>query len=163
MADDDSFERFAIEVARTLHRTAYLLTGDGHAAEDLVQECLARVYVRWRASTPIDNPAGYARTVLVRQFVTGRRRRSSTELVTDQVPDAGTGTDPAATLALHAAIALMDPRDRAVLVLRFFADRSVSQTASDLEMTESAVRTRTSRAFGRLRVLLGDDFMTTHS
>lgn len=163
MADDSSFEQFAGEVARSLHRTAWLLTADRYAAEDLVQESLARVYVRWRDRTPIDNPVAYTRTVLVRQFISGRRRRSSTELVTDQVPETGIATDQATHIALHSAIASMEPRDRAVLVLRYFADRNVAETALDLGMTESAVRTRTSRAVDKLRVLLGDDFLTTQS
>jgi RNA polymerase sigma-70 factor (sigma-E family) len=161
MADDRSFEQFAVEVAGSLLRTAWLLTADRHAAEDLVQESLAKMYVRWRGRTPIDNPAGYARTVLVRQFINGRRKRSSTEVVTDRVPETGTSTDHATHLALHDALRAMDPRDRAVLVLRYFVDRNVAETAAELGVTESAVRTRTSRAVAKLRVQLGDDFLTT--
>jgi len=161
VADDSSFEQFAAETAARLYRTAWLLTGDAHAAEDLVQESLARVYVKWRDRTPIDNPVGYTRTVLLRQFISGRRRRSSTEVVTDRLPETGVVTDQASHIALRTAIAGMAPRDRAVLVLRYYADRTVAETAADLGMTESAVRTRTSRAVDKLRVLLGDDFLTT--
>jgi RNA polymerase sigma-70 factor (sigma-E family) len=161
MADDSSFEQFATAAAGVLLRTAWLLTADKHAAEDLVQETLARVYVRWSGRTPIENPVGYARTVLVRQFISGRRRRSSTEVVTDVLPETGVLSDQVAHIALRTAIAGMDPKDRAVLVLRYFADRTVAETAADLGLTESAVRTRTSRAVDRLRTRLGDDFLTT--
>ena len=160
MATTEEFEAFAVDAAPMLLRTGWLLTGESHAAEDLVQETLARVFVRWHRRTPIDNPAGYARTVLVRVFITGRRRRSSTEVVTDRLPERSTTHDTTATLALRAAVDDMDPKDQAVLVLRYFADQSVAETAAQLGMTENAVRTRTSRAAARLRDRLGDDFLT---
>jgi RNA polymerase sigma-70 factor (sigma-E family) len=155
------FEQFAREAAPMLQRTAWLLTRDAHAAEDLVQETLAKVYVAWTRRRPIDNPAAYARTVLVREFINVRRRRSSTEVVTDTLPEHGSEQDRSATLALRAAMSDMDPRDQAVLVLRYFVDRTVAETADDLRLTESAVRTRSSRALGKLRARLGDDFLTT--
>jgi RNA polymerase sigma-70 factor (sigma-E family) len=161
VADHAAFEEFAVAAAPMLQRTAWLLTRDRHAAEDLVQETLAKVFVAWGRRTPIDNPAAYARTALVRLYISGRRRRSSTEVVTDQLPERARETDQAASLALHAALRDMHPKDQAVLVLRWFVDRSVAETAADLQMTESAVRTRASRALGRLRERLGDDFLTS--
>ncbi len=160
MATDEQFEAFAVDVAPMLLRTGWLLTREHHAAEDLVQETLARVYARWHRRTPIDNPAAYARTALVRLFISSRRRKSSTELVTDRLPERGVTEDGTATLALRAAIGDMDRKDQAVLVLRFFEDLSVAETAAELGVTESAVRTRSSRAVGRLRERLGDDFLT---
>ena len=83
------FETFAH--ARTPHllRSAWLLCGDGHQAEDLVQETLAKVYVRWhrRLGARIDNPAAYAQTTLVRTFLSARRRRWSGELPYAEPPD----------------------------------------------------------------------------
>jgi RNA polymerase sigma-70 factor (sigma-E family) len=156
-----TFEEFARDTATMLQRTAWLLTRDAHASEDLVQETLAKMYVVWTRRRPIDNPAAYARTVLVREFISRRRRRSSTEVVTDTLPEHGTDQDRSATLALRAAMSDMDPRDQAVLVLRYFVDRTVAEVADDLHLTESAVRTRASRALGKLRARLGDDFLTT--
>lgn len=157
MHPESSFEEFAVATSSMLYRTAWLLTSDQHAAEDLVQETLARVFPRW-GRKPIDNPAGYARTVLVRIFVKGRQRRSASEVVTDQVPQRVVEEDLSAALSLHAAIADLNPRDRAVLVLRYYGDRSVAEVASDLGMSETAVRTRASRAIARLRPHLGDEF-----
>ncbi|GAB2443621.1 sigma factor [Streptomyces incanus] len=79
---------FAVARAGHLYRSACLLTaGDTHLAEDLVQETLGRVYVHWGRVSRVDNPAGYAQTVLTRAFLTHRRRRSSTERSTAVFPD----------------------------------------------------------------------------
>jgi RNA polymerase sigma-70 factor (sigma-E family) len=160
VATTEEFEAFAVAAAPMLLRTGWLLTGETHAAEDLVQETLAKVFVRWHRRTPIDNPAGYARTVLVRVFISARRRRSSTEVVTDRLPERSVTHDSTAMLAVRAALGDLHPKDQAVLVLRYVADQSVAETATQLGMTENAVRTRTSRAASRLRERLGDDFLT---
>src|SRR3954451_2299337 len=117
------FEEFAY--ARTPHllRSAWLLCGDVHQAEDLVQETLAKMYVRWhrRLGGRIDNPAAYAQTTLVRTFLSARRRRSSGELPYADPPDA-IRPDPAAAtdlqLLVAGALEGLAPADRAVLVLR---------------------------------------------
>jgi RNA polymerase sigma-70 factor (sigma-E family) len=153
------FEEFAY--ARTPHllRSAWLLCGDQHQAEDLVQETLAKVYVRWhrRIGGGIDNPTAYAQTALVRTFLSARRRRSSGELPYAEPPD-DVGPDRSAEtdLQLHVAEALagLAPADRAVLVLRYLEDRSVSDVASALGVSEGAVRNRSMRALDRLRPLL---------
>jgi RNA polymerase sigma-70 factor (sigma-E family) len=153
------FEEFAH--ARTPHllRSAWLLCGDQHQAEDLVQETLARVYVRWhrRIGGGIDNPAAYAQTALVRTFLSDRRRRSSGELPYAEPPD-GVRPDRSAEtdlqLQVAAALAGLAPADRAVLVLRYLEDRSVSDVASALGVSEGAVRNRSMRALDRLRPLL---------
>ncbi|MFG2823919.1 SigE family RNA polymerase sigma factor [Kitasatospora sp. NPDC048365] len=152
-----------------LHRTACLLTGgDTHLAEDLVQETLARIYVVWRRQYAwpfgrgrIDNPAAYAHTVLVRTFLEHRRRRSSGELLIGDLPepDARTGPDSALRLTLLQALAALGPKDRAVVVLRHWEDRSIEETAEVLRCSPGAVRTRTTRALARLRVLLGDSLV----
>jgi RNA polymerase sigma-70 factor (sigma-E family) len=153
------FEEFAY--ARTPHllRSAWLLCGDVHQAEDLVQETLAKVYVRWhrRLGGRIDNPAAYAQTTLVRTFLSARRRRSSGELPYAEPPD-GLHEDPAAAsdlqLVVAEALAGLAPADRAVLVMRYLEDRSVSEVAQLLGVSEGAVRNRSMRALDRLRPLL---------
>ncbi len=157
------FEEFATSASPMLMRTAWLLTGERAAAEDLVQETLTRVFVRWGRRQRIDNPAGYARTVLVRLYVSGRKRRSAGEVVTADLPETPHHPDPTATLAVRAAISGLDPRDQAVLVLRYFCDLTVAETAAELRLTESAVRTRASRATARLRERLGPDFLVPAS
>ena len=155
----EDFDSFAASVAPMLQRTGWLLTRDRLASEDLVQETLARVYVALRRRKQIDNPVAYARTVLVRLHVDERRRRRSTEIVTSRLPEAGQEVDASATIALQDAVAGLSRVDQAVLVLRFYADLSVAETARDLNISEGAVRTRTSRAVARLRERLGDDFI----
>ncbi len=153
------FEAFAH--ARTPHllRSAWLLCGDPHQAEDLVQETLAKVYVRWhrRLGARIDNPAAYAQTTLVRTFLSARRRRWSGELPYAEPPD-GEHADRAAETDLQLlvadALAGLAPADRAVLVMRYLEDRSVSEVAGVLGVTEGAVRNRSMRALDRLRPLL---------
>ncbi|MFF2042465.1 SigE family RNA polymerase sigma factor [Kitasatospora sp. NPDC058170] len=163
-ARDEAFKAFAVARTGHLYRTACLLTGgDTHLAEDLVQEALGRIYAQWHRTawfTPrarIENPAGYAHTVLVRAFLSHRGRRSSTEQPVDEVPD-GVAREGDTTLRLTLVDALgrLSPQDRAVLVLRYWEDRSVGETADVLRSTSGAVRTRTVRALGRIRALLGD-------
>ena len=154
----DDFEEFAIARTPHLYRTAWLLAGDRHHAEDLVQEALAKMFRAWRGLSRIENPAAYAQTVLTRTFISQRRRRSWSERPTSALPDtADRPGDPALRLSLQQALAELTPLDRAVLVLRFFEDRSVEQVALDLGKNAGAIRTRTSRALERLRAVLGAD------
>ncbi|WP_051967555.1 SigE family RNA polymerase sigma factor [Kitasatospora mediocidica] len=152
------FLDFAAARGGQLFKTAYLLTGgDTHLAEDLVQEALSRMYVRWRRLSRLENPAGYAQTVLVNTFLSWRRRRSNSERVTYEFPDiAVNDADPTLRLALLQALADVSPQDRAVLVLRFWEDRSVEETAAALRLSSTAVRSRSHRALARMRALLGD-------
>ncbi|PWI11759.1 SigE family RNA polymerase sigma factor [Streptomyces sp. NWU339] len=156
----DGYREFAAARAGHLYRSACLLTaGDTHLAEDLVQETLGRVYVRWGRVARADNPAGYAQTVLTRAFLAHRRRRSSTEHSTAEFPDLpGAATDdPSLRLTLLDALARLPAKDRAVIVLRYWEDRSVQETADTMNASPAAVRTRSVRALARLRELLGEE------
>src|ERR1700761_6989844 len=116
---DAAFRSFATAASPALFRSAWLLTGDWHLAEDLVQDALARMYRIWGGIGRIDNPAAYAQTVLARQFLSHRRRRSSGERPSAELPEsAATGPDHDLRLALVAALAELPKRDRAVVVLR---------------------------------------------
>ncbi|MDX3056252.1 SigE family RNA polymerase sigma factor [Streptomyces sp. NE06-03E] len=155
---EDGFIEFAGGLTGHLFRSACLLTsGDTHLAEDLVQETLGRMYLRWGRMSHVDNPAAYAQTVLVRTFLTHRRRRSSDERPVAELPDAPliTGSDPLLRLALLKALGQLPPKDRAVVVLRYWEDRSIDETADAMNISSSAVRTRASRALVRLRAQLG--------
>ncbi|MGW4086733.1 SigE family RNA polymerase sigma factor [Streptomyces sp. NPDC004822] len=158
----DEYARFAAARAGHLYRSACLLTaGDTHLAEDLVQEALGRIYVRWGRISRVDNPAGYAQTVLTRVFLAHQRRRSSTERATDTFPDRaapdGDHGDLPLRLTLLQALARLPAKDRAVVVLRYWEDRSVEETADVMNASSAAVRTRCTRALGRLRELLGEE------
>ncbi|MFH8803526.1 SigE family RNA polymerase sigma factor [Streptomyces sp. NPDC017936] len=155
----EEFMEFTALRAGHLHRCACLLTsGDTHLAEDLVQETLSRMYTLWGRMARIDNPAAYAQTVLVRTFLTQRRKYSATERPLADVPDApgSRGTDdPALRIALLQALRELPPKDRAVVVLRYWEDRSVEETAHVMNVSSSAVRTRSTRALAKLRERLG--------
>lgn len=155
------FLDFAATRAGHLFRSACLLTGgDTHLAEDLVQETLGTMYVTWRRIVRVGNPAGYAQTVLVRTLLSHKRRRSSGESPTAEFPDVPAGADGSDAallrLTLLDALARLAPKDRAVVVLRYWEDRSIEETADSMRVSSSAVRTRSVRALAKLRELLGD-------
>lgn len=166
MSREAAFEEFARAAMPRLYRSARFLASDPHAAEDLVQETLAKVYVRWmrRLGAPLEQPQAYAHTTLVRTFVSSRRKRSSTERPAADLPDTGTNDgDHDLRLLLTSALDTLPPLDRAVLVLRFLDDLGVAETAERLALSEGAVRNRSMRALGRVRDLLGSslpDLMT---
>ncbi|MEU3407184.1 SigE family RNA polymerase sigma factor [Streptomyces sp. NPDC006670] len=156
----DGFREFAAGRSGPLYRSACLLaSGDVHLAEDLVQETLGRMYLLWGRISRIDNPAAYAQTVLVRSFLTHQRRRSAGERPVGEFPESGApeagGADPELRVTLLQALGQLAPKDRAVLVLRYWEDRSVEETAEAMDVSSAAVRTRTSRALTRLRGQLG--------
>jgi RNA polymerase sigma-70 factor (sigma-E family) len=161
-----AFEEFAHARSPHLLRAAWLLCGDLHQAEDLVQETLAKVYVRWhrRLGAGIDNPAAYAHTTLVRTFLSARRRRWSGELPYAEPPDdvhADRADETDLQLLVADALAGLAPTDRVVLVMRYLEDRSVTEVAAQLGVSEGAVRNRSMRALGRLRPLLEPAAHTT--
>lgn len=156
------FEAFAVARTPALYRSAWLLCGDPHQAEDLVQETLAKVYARWHRPLGgrIETPAAYAHTTLVRTFLSYRRKRSSRELPTadptEPVESAGgvradEHDRTEMRLVLLAALARLSAADRAVVVLRHLEDLSVAETAARLGCSPGAVRTRSMRALTRLR------------
>ena len=159
--DAEEFGDFVRATGTQLYRQALLLTGDHHLAEDLTQAAYARVYASWRRVSRADSPLAYARTTLLNAFLSHRRLRRSSELpralhaaprvdLADLDP-----VDPTTRIDLLAALATLPALDRAIVVLRYWEDRSVADTAHDLELSETAVRTRSRRALQRLRPLVG--------
>lgn len=160
--DAEDFQAFVLSRGAHLYRTACLYTGgDTHQAEDLVQETLGRMFAKWGKRGRIENPAGYAQTVLVNTFIANRRRKSSSERPTaDFHENPARGRDEDLRLTLLAALGRLEPRDRAVLVLRYWEDHSVEDTARILGLSVSAVKSRCLRALARLREQLGTDFLS---
>jgi RNA polymerase sigma-70 factor (sigma-E family) len=156
---DEEFVAFAVARTPDLFRCALLLTGEWHDAEDLVQDAWATVYRHWRRVAAAGQPAAYARAVLVRAFLSRRRRRSSTELPTAEPAASGADVDPDLALreTLLAALRTLDARDRAVVVLRYWDDLDAATTGDLVGCSADAVRTRSRRALARLRTVLGDD------
>lgn len=158
---DLDFDSLVHATAPGLHRTALLLTGgDHHLAEDLLQSTYAKVWLSWKRVTSADNPVAYTRTILTRTFLSHRRLRRSSERPSDDLPESTAPSDrerdPALRLDMVDALHRLAPKDRAVVVHRYWLDRSVADTATDLGLTEVVVRTRSKRALVRLRAQLGD-------
>jgi RNA polymerase sigma-70 factor (sigma-E family) len=153
----DEFQGFARALTPRLFRTALLMSGDWHLAEDLVQTALGKIFSSWSRVRRTDSPEAYAHTVLMRTYISHRRLRRSSEHPVAALPEhASSGPDSALRVTLLAALAELPPRDRAVVVLRYWEDRSVEETASVLGMTKGSVRNRSSRALARLRRTIGD-------
>jgi RNA polymerase sigma-70 factor (sigma-E family) len=152
-----SFEAFVHATAGSMHRTAVLLCGDHHLAEDLTQTAYAKVFASWRRVASADKPVAYTRQILVRTFLSHRRLRRSSERPVDVIPDTPSGgEDTSLRLDLLTALRSLTPDDRAVLVLRFWEDLSAADTAQLLGTTDAACRQRTARALNRIRALMPD-------
>ena len=131
-----------------LLRTAYLLTGSHHDAEDLVQSALIKVVPKWPRIS--DRPEPYVRQVLARESVNRRRRRRWREVTTDVVPET-THHDSTDRIALLEDLRRLPPRQRAVLVLRYFDDLTEADTAAALGISEGTVKSHVRDALARLR------------
>jgi RNA polymerase sigma-70 factor (sigma-E family) len=141
-----------------LSRAAYLLTGDHQAADDLVQDTYVVLVRRWQKSGMVD-PEAYVRRILYSRFVDGWRRRRLVELPSAAPPDSTGGDEAGAAtdrLTLEAALRLLTPRQRAVVVLRFYEDLTEVQAADALGVTTSTVKSQTRVALQRLRELVPD-------
>ncbi|MEV0154001.1 SigE family RNA polymerase sigma factor [Micromonospora sp. NPDC050686] len=156
-ADRQSFEAYARERGAALSRHAYLLTGDHHLAEDLVQQTLLRVAGRWRRVVAGGDPDPYVRRVLYHQHVSWWRRR--TRRVAESPLDTADRAvpDPADAVAVHLAVrdalARLAPRQRAAIVLRYYEDLSEAQVAETLGCRIGTVKSQLRDGLARLRVL----------
>lgn len=154
---DEQFTEFVHASWPTLYRTAYLLLGDHAEAEDLVQSALAKTYASWHRVRDLNAATGYARTTLVNTASSWFRRRSwRNERPSASLPDRAHDHDPTDRTLLVSALAQLPPRQRAAIVLRYYEDLSVAQTAAALGCSEGTVKSQTSDALTRLRALLGD-------
>jgi RNA polymerase sigma-70 factor (sigma-E family) len=150
--DEGDFTQFVAVRYGDLLKTAYLLTGSPHLAEDLVQSCLLKVMGRWRE---VQEPMAYLRRAMVNDH-TSVWRRLRRELLSAQLPEPG-GGDPTAGLAdrtaLVAELARLPKRMRSVLVLRYWEDLSEAETAKVLGCSVGTVKSQASRGLARLRTV----------
>ncbi|WP_078880653.1 MULTISPECIES: SigE family RNA polymerase sigma factor [Kitasatospora] len=152
---DAEFTEFVAARAPWLRKVAYLLCGDWHRADDLVQESVTKLYVRWSRLSRLENLDGYARTVLVNTFLAEQRSpwgRWTARRRTGAVPEpAAAGTDLDLSVDLRRALAALPPRQRATVVLRHYCDLTVEQTAAALGCSTGNVKSQTSRGLDALR------------
>lgn len=162
-ADESAYCDFVAARRRSLLQTAFLFTGDWHAAEDLVQITLAKLYVAWTRVRRRDEMDAYARRTLLNAYLDERRRPWRREQAVATVPDQPTTAaelpDPGTRQRILAALAAIPPRQRAALVLRFWADMSVEQVADLLNCSAGTVKSQTARGLERLREAFGPDLL----
>ncbi|WP_395694440.1 SigE family RNA polymerase sigma factor [Nocardioides sp.] len=154
---DEEFTELVQAAWPGLYRTAYLMLGDHQLAEDLVQTSLAKTYAGWRTVRDRGAAPAYARVVLANTAASWFRRRSwRAEHPAEVLPDPGVEHDPSTRPAVLDALATLAPRQRAVVVLRYYDDLSVREVAHALGVSEGTVKSQTSDALARLRAVLGE-------
>jgi RNA polymerase sigma-70 factor (sigma-E family) len=149
------------ERGTALSRTAVFLVGDRHLGEDLLQDVLARLALRWSSVRRADNLDGYVHKALVNTATSWRRRRSWNERPVDRLPDRSTVDTTYDDEVLQALLAL-PPRQRAVVVLRHYADQSEQQVAALMGSSVGTVKSQHAKAVARLRELLAPDARSAH-
>jgi RNA polymerase sigma-70 factor (sigma-E family) len=155
--DEEAFRAYAAAQRPSLRRTAYLLCGDWHQADDLVQTTLVKLYVAWKRVRHAGSPAAYTRRILTRCYLDERRRPWRRESPAHQLVEHASPPVPSdERLDLRAALDLLPARQRATVVLRFWADASVAETAEALDCSEGTVKSQTARALATLRERLAD-------
>ena len=154
---DREFTEYATAAAPRLRDTAYLMCRDWHLAEDLVQTAMTKLYIAWSKVSRAEDIDAYARAVLLRTYLDHRRRRSTSEVATLDLPESATSESADLRLTLLDALATLKPRDRAIVVLRYWEDYSVEQVARILELREGVVRTQSMRSLAKLRELLPEE------
>lgn len=156
---EDRFQEFVRARWSHLVRTAYLLTGDAHHAEDLTQTALAKAYRSWRRVSRSDNPEAYVRRMLVSCNSDRFRKRRVKESLTDAPPERA-GRDEAVARVdergvLLGALAELPPRQRAVIVMRYWEDLSEAEVAEVLGCSQGTVKSQASKGLAKLRTYPG--------
>ncbi len=152
MSRYDGFHEFVVARGGALSRTAFLLTGEHHAAEDLVQTALAKAATRWRQIMEYGQPEAYVRRIMVNEQISWWRRRPARPMA--ELPDRPGPDEPhrvAERVTLTRALATLAPRQRAVLVLRFYEDLSEADTAAAMGCSVGTVKSQTNLALTNLR------------
>jgi len=150
-----SVEEFVDQNSRVLLRSAWLLTGNWASAEDLVQTSLLQSWLHWDA-IKADAPEFYVRRVLMNTFLSGQRRRWNREQPVAELPERAAADELRSTELRHViwrALSDLPPRQRAVVVLRYFNDLSEAQTAHVLDCSVGNVKSQASRALASLRTV----------
>jgi len=157
VATEDDFAEYVAGRWSALFRTAHLLTGRRDAAEDLVQEALITAYGRWERIRSMDAPDAYLRKVMLNAYLSERRtrlRRASRKHLTE-VP-ASPPPDPTVGIDLWRGVRALPPRQRAVVVLRYYEDLTEADTAAALDCSIGTVKSQCHRALAALKTTFAD-------
>jgi RNA polymerase sigma-70 factor (sigma-E family) len=153
----EEFAEFAEATSLQLRRTAFLLFGNWHTAEDLAQTTLAKVFVSWRKIRRRDAARAYAARTLVNTYLADKRLKRSAEVLTDRFPECPVQPHaPETRMVVLGALGTLPPRARAVVVLRYWEDLSVEQAAAVLGCSPGNVKSQAAWALGKLRAVLDE-------
>lgn len=152
MNRDEEYTAYVTARLAWMHKTALLLCQDRSRVDDLVQTALTRLYVHWSRASAAGNLDGYTRTILVRVFLAEQgsawwRRVSAVRDLPDTVAST---SDQEAAIDLRRAMSELGPRQRAAIVLRYYCDLSVEETADALKCSTGTVKSQTARALATL-------------
>lgn len=157
MHEPEGFREFVEIRSASLLRSAWLLTNDWQAAHDLVQTSLLKTWPRWDKLVRRDRPELYVRRVMLNTYLSWRDRRWNDERPAALLPEPGVEGDPLGAtdlrVTLVAALAMLPPRQRATVVLRYFDDLTEADTALALGCSVGTVKTQCSRAMHTLRAM----------
>jgi RNA polymerase sigma-70 factor (sigma-E family) len=160
--DEEEYRQFVAARLESLRRTAYLLCRDWHTADDLVAITIGKLYRHWRRVRAADNVDAYARGVLTNAWLDEWRRPWRRETATGDLPDQVDVEFPQAALverqALLDLLQQLPPRRRAVLVLRFYCDLSVEETAQVLGISSGTVKSQAARGLDTMRALAVEEW-----
>jgi RNA polymerase sigma-70 factor (sigma-E family) len=158
-APDNEFSRFVRKARPALRQIAFQLSDDWYEADDLAQRTLIALHRRWDMLDNREKIAGYAKKIMIRLITADRRsQRWSREVLRDLPPEPDPAPDPYTALGdrlvLLEALSELGPRQRAAVLLRYWEDRSVEETAWAMGSAGSTVRSQTARALVALRSAL---------
>jgi RNA polymerase sigma-70 factor (sigma-E family) len=152
--DEDEYREFVMSRLDRLRRTAYLLCRNWHTADDLVSITLGRLYRNWRRARAVDNVDAYVRAMLVNAYLDEGRRPWRRESASESLP-VDVAEHPQRQIIdraeLTAMLTTLPPRQRAVVVLRFYCDMSVAEVAAMLGVSEGTVKSQAARGLQILR------------
>jgi RNA polymerase sigma-70 factor (sigma-E family) len=161
MREPEGFREYVEAKQTALWRAAYLMAGDPHLAQDLVQTALARAWRSWERVNRAEDADAYMYRILANVFASSLRRKWRGELPSgDAMPDPPAGEDGAAwedRMVLLAAVRVLPRRQRAVITLRYYLDQTEGQTAQALGCSVGTVKSQASKALATLRALLSPD------
>jgi RNA polymerase sigma-70 factor (sigma-E family) len=151
-ADEAAFREYVAARMDEMRRIAYLVCHDWHTADDVVSATLLKLYAQWRRAERAANLDGYVRAMLLNTWLDERRRAWRRRESTGGIPERHAPTAPPGDeLGLMALLRELPPRQRAVVVLRFYADHSIGETAALLGISEGTVKSQSARALTTLR------------
>ncbi|GIE88519.1 sigma-70 family RNA polymerase sigma factor [Actinoplanes regularis] len=148
------FARFARDSKQRLHSSAFQLCRDWHLAQDLTQTTLTKLFLSWDRAADTENLSAYAQKVLFRTYLDHRRRRSSTEATPGELREPVYTMDADLRVTMMGALRQLPARDRAIVVLRYFADHSVEEVAAELDVPITVVKSQTRRSLIKLKHML---------